>query len=144
MVVENSCLCAILAATPQHVVLCRRNLPAAHLLAGFFAAVHLHRYHDPVSWVALSGDIYDSVLLRCEAEVVTALSEVPCDPGYPPGHWLPSSGHYVYLDAKHRVSGETDAVLLDVYRVHTDLHSARVYAVLTIQDPGYEKIGFLK
>jgi hypothetical protein len=30
----------------------------------------------------------------------------------------------VYLDAKHCVSGETNAVLLDVYRLYTDLHSA--------------------
>lgn len=117
-------MCAILAATPQHVVLCRRDLPASHLLARVFAAVHLHRYYDAVSWVALSGDIYDSVLLCCEAEVVTAFSEVPCDSGYPPGHWLPSGGHHVYLDAKHCVSGETNAVLLDVYRLYTDLHSA--------------------
>lgn len=85
-----------------------------------------------MSWVALLGDIYDGVLLRCEAEVVTTLSEVPCDLGYPLGHWLPSSGHHVYLDAKHRVSGETDAVLLDVHRLHTDLHGARVYAVCSL------------
>jgi hypothetical protein len=38
----------------------------------------------------------------------------------------------VYLDAKHRLSGEANAVLLDVYRVHTDLHSARVFAVCSL------------
>jgi len=132
MVVENSSLCAVLAATAQHVVLCRRDLPTAHLLAGVFAVVHLHRYHDSLSWVALSGDIYDCVLLRCEAEVVAALSEVPCDPSNPSGHWFPSGGHHVYLDAKHRLSGEANAVLLDVYRIHTDLHSARVFAVCSL------------
>jgi hypothetical protein len=64
--------------------------------------------------------------------VVAALSEVPCDPSDPSRHWLPSSGHHVYLDAKHRLSGEANAVLLDVYRVHTDLHSARVFALRSV------------
>lgn len=134
MVVENSSMCAVLAATPQHVVVCWCHLPAAHVLAGVFIGLHLHRYHDIVSRVALSGDFYDCVLLRRETKVVTALSEVPCDLGYPPGHWLPSSGNNVHLDAQHRVSREAHAVFLDGYCFCTHLHSARVHAVCSCWD----------
>lgn len=127
-------MCALLASTPQHVVICRCHLPATHILAGVFVGVHLHRYDDTVSRMAFAGDFYDSVLLCRETEVVAALSKVPCHLGYPPGHWLPSSGNNVHLDAQHRVSGEAYAVFLDGYCFHTDLHSARVHAMRSCWD----------
>lgn len=134
MVVENSCMCAVLAATPQHVVVCRCHLPATHVLAGLFIGLYFHRHHDTASRVALAGDIYDCVLLRGETQVVTPLHEVPCDIGHPPGHWFPSSGNNVHLDAQLRVSGEAHAVFLDGHCFHADLHGARVHALCSLWD----------
>lgn len=134
MVVENSSMCAILAATPQHVVVCRCHLPIAHVLAGIFIGLHLYWHHDTAPGVALVGDIYDCVLLCRETEVVTPLHEVPCDLGYPPRHRFPSSGNDVHLDAQHRVPGEAHAAFLGGYCFHTDLHGARVHAVCSCWD----------